>query len=85
MAVFSGCGYSKGAKKIDPKQEEETIMSMNEDQVRQRYGEPDMVSKTTSNTVLWTYRKTWKIVPDNKGTMYIEFENGKVIKVLKAR
>jgi len=85
LTLLSGCSYFRGTKKPDIKDREDAIISMNEDQVRQRYGEPTMVSKTSSNTILWTYRPSWKIIPDNKGTMYIEFENGKVIKVLKVR
>jgi len=85
VLVLSGCSYFKGTKKQDEKGMENALISMNEDQIRQRYGEPDMVSKTTSDTILWTYRPSWKIIPDNKDTMYIEFDKGRVIKVLKVR
>lgn len=85
FSVLLGCSYLKGAKKHDEKGLENALISMSEEQVRQRYGEPNMVSRTTSDTILWTYRPSWKIIPDNKDTMYIEFEKGKVIKVLKVR
>ncbi|MCX8110957.1 MAG: hypothetical protein N3D15_06885 [Syntrophorhabdaceae bacterium] len=85
VLVLPGCSYFKGAKKYDEKGIENALISMSEEQVRSRYGEPNMVSKTTTDTILWTYRPSWKIIPDNKDTMYIEFDKGKVIKVLKVR
>jgi hypothetical protein len=64
---------------------ESGIIDMREEEVRKKYGEPDIVSKTLENHIIWTYKPSWKILPDNRGTLYIEFENGKVIKIVKAR
>jgi len=61
------------------------VIDMTEAEVKKRFGEPDVVSKMPDNHILWTYQPTWKLMPDNKGTMYLEFENGKVIKILRAR
>jgi len=61
------------------------IIDMTEAEVKRNYGEPDIVSKTPDNRILWTYQPTWKLLPDNKGTIYVEFENGKVIKIIRAR
>jgi hypothetical protein len=58
---------------------------MNEEDVRKKLGEPTIVSLTTENRILWTYLPEWKLMPDNKDTVYVEFENGKVIKVVKAK
>jgi len=63
---------------------ESSLISMSEDDVRKKLGEPTIVSLTPENKVLWTYRPTWKIMPDNKDTVYLEFEDGKVTKVIKA-
>ncbi len=61
------------------------MISMTETEVKKRLGEPDIVSKTPDNHIIWTYRPSWKIMPDNKDTIYVEFEDGKVIKVTKGR
>lgn len=64
---------------------ESSLVSMSEEEVRKKLGEPTMVSLTPDNKVLWTYRPDWKIMPDNKDTVYVEFEDGKVTKVIKAK
>ncbi len=62
-----------------------SVIDMTEAEVKKKFGEPDIVSKMPDNRIIWTYQPTWKIMPDNKGTVYIEFENGKVIKIIRAR
>jgi hypothetical protein len=64
---------------------ENSLISMNEEDVRKKLGEPTIVSLTIENRILWTYIPAWKIMPDNKDTVYVEFENGKVVKVIKAK
>ncbi len=81
--LFS-CSSSKSAKKGSPVLEN-AVISMSEDEVRKKFGEPSIVSKTPENNIIWTYKPKWKIMPDNKDTIYIEFENGKVTKIVKAR
>lgn len=61
------------------------VIDMTEAEVKKKYGEPDIVSKMPDSRILWTYQPTWKLLPDNKGTVYIEFENGKVVKIIRAR
>lgn len=63
---------------------ENSLISLTEDQLRKKLGEPTMVSLTPDNKILWTYRPDWKIMPDNKNTVYVEFEQGIVTKVIKA-
>ncbi len=82
--ILVSCSYMK---KITGKPQPtmgNALISMNEDEVRKRLGEPTMVSLTPENKILWTYRPDWKLMPDNKDTVYIEFENGKVSKMIKA-
>lgn len=64
---------------------ENSLISMSEEDVRKKLGEPTIVSLTTENRILWTYIPSWKLIPNNKDTVYVEFENGKVIKVVKAK
>ncbi len=71
--------------KIEPPAVENTVISMSEEEVRKKLGDPTTVSLTTENHILWTYAPDWKLLPDNKDTVYVEFENGKAIKVTKAK
>lgn len=56
---------------------------MTEEEVKKILGEPTNVSKTSEGNILWTYRPSWKLIPDNRGTIILEFRDKKVIKVLK--
>lgn len=64
---------------------ENSLISMNEEEVRKKLGEPTMVSLSVEDHILWTYVPELKLMPDNKDTVYVEFEKGKVIKVIKAK
>ncbi len=88
--ALASCASSKAAKKEVPKKVERTaadegIISMSEEEVRKKLGTPTTVSKMTDNRILWTYRPSWKLMPDNAGTVYIEFENGKAAKITRVR
>lgn len=61
------------------------VIDMTEAEVKKKFGEPDVVSKMPDSRILWTYQPKWKLIPDNKGTVYIEFEKGKVVKIIRAR
>lgn len=64
---------------------ESDLIDKGEEEVKKRFGEPDIVSKTPDGHIIWTYKPTWKLLPDNKGTLYVEFEGGKVVKIVRAR
>lgn len=82
--VLVSCSYMKKVTGKPQPAMENALISMNEEQVRKKLGEPTMVSLTPENKIIWTYRPEWKVMPDNKGTVYVEFDNGKVVKVIKA-
>lgn len=86
--LLLSCSYTKKITgnitgKPQP-QIESSLISMTESDVRKKLGEPTMVSLTPESKILWTYRPDWRLMPDNKDTVYIEFEDGKVTKVIKA-
>jgi hypothetical protein len=87
ILVLSSCSVFKPTKeaKLSHPALQNGVISMTEDEVRKKVGEPDVVSKTADNNILWTYKPSWKLLPDNKDTIYVEFENGKVTKIIKAR
>ena len=82
-----GCSSVRGLFK--PKQTsspfDNALISSGQDEVRKKLGEPNVVSRTMEDHILWTYLPTWKILPNDNGTLYVEFENGKVIKIFKKK
>ncbi len=88
ILMLTSCNPFKSTKPGTPKGHpamDNSIISMTEEEVKKKLGDPDIVSKTPENNIMWTYKQPWKIMPDNKDTVYIEFENGKVTKITKAR
>jgi len=81
MVVLFSCSSTKKTNSVL----ENSIISMSEEEVRKKLGEPDIVSKTPENNIIWTYKPQWKIMPDNKNTIYVEFKDGQAIKIIKAR
>ena len=86
LLALSACSQGKGVERFKALPRGTTLMDKNEAEVRQALGEPDMISKTPENRILWTYRPSWKVVPrPGKDTLYLEFDNGKVIKVFQIK
>jgi hypothetical protein len=85
LAGFPACSSSKAVQK--PKQavsnSNAALISQGEVEVRARFGEPTVISKTDEGHILWVYRPSWKIIPNDNGTLYVEFADGKVIKIFK--
>ena len=59
------------------------LIDQNEDMVKQKFGEPDIVSKTADSQIIWTYKPKYKLWPDNADIVFVEFENGKVTKIVR--
>jgi len=79
--IFS-CATPSSKKIENPK---EVKIGMDEREVREILGEPTVISKTPDGTIIWAYRPSWKIIPDNRGTLLIEFKNGKATKIIRVR
>ena len=85
LLPLSACSTSKAAQIVGTRGGEAVLMAKSEDEVKQAIGEPDVVSKTPENTVLWIYKPSWRIVPSPKDTVYVEFDKGKAVKVFKIK
>jgi hypothetical protein len=85
VALLASCTYMRGSKKQSQPVSNTALISVSEEEVKKALGEPDMVSRTPDNRIIWTYKPKWKILPNNTDTTYVEFENGKVAKILKVR
>jgi len=59
------------------------LIGKGEDEVKKKLGEPSDISKTSEGRLLWVYRPSWKLMPNDNGTRYVEFQDGKVTKVFK--
>ncbi len=81
----SACATSKGYQILSKPGAEATVLGKTEDEVKLAVGEPDVVSTTPENQILWVYRPAWRVVPSPRDTIYVEFDKGKVIKVFKIR
>jgi len=85
LLTLSACSSSKAFQAVQTPAGEAALMAKSEDEVRQAIGEPDVVSRTPENTLLWIYNPAWRIVPSPKNTVYLEFDKGKVVKVFKIK
>jgi hypothetical protein len=81
----SACSTSKGYQILNSPAGEASVIGKTEDEVKHVAGEPDVVSTTPENLILWVYKPAWRVVPSPKDTIYVEFDKGKVIKVFKIR
>ena len=90
VVTLPACSTLKAAvkpKEAKQKQEKPTtesaLIGQDQDEVKKKLGQPSDVSKTAEGNLLWVYRPSWKLLPDDKGTQYVEFKDGKVVKVFK--
>jgi len=88
LVTLPACSTLKAAiKPKQAKQEKPTpesgLIGQDQDEVKKKLGQPTDVSKTAEGDLLWVYRPSWKLLPDDKGTQYVEFKDGKVVKVFK--
>ncbi len=88
--LVSSCTYVKKttawiSKKEGAKEITNALLSKTEEETKKTLGEPDIVSVMPDGTILWTYKPSWKLVPNNTETVYVEFQDGKVAKVIRGR
>jgi hypothetical protein len=82
-----GCSTSKQHSKPEQRisSADNNLVSYGPEVVTKKLGEPTTVSKTPEGHILWIYEPSWKILPNDKGTVYVEFEDNKVTKVFKIK
>jgi hypothetical protein len=83
----TACSSSKAVRKAEqkPSSANNDLISSGPETVTKRLGEPTTISKTPEGHILWIYEPSWKLLPNEKGTVYVEFENNKVTKVFKIK
>lgn len=87
LVGLPACSLFKSKPKSETKQvvpvPETGLIAKGEEEVRTKYGVPTIICKTTDGHILWVYQPKMKIMPNDKGTLYVEFEEGKVVKIFK--
>jgi len=85
LLALGACGQGKGVEKFKALPRGTTLIGKSESEVRQAIGQPDVISLTPENRILWKYRPSWKLIPSPKDTLYVEFDQGKVIKAFQIK
>ncbi len=85
LLFLTGCGQGKGVERYRALPRSTTLVGKTEAEVRKTIGEPDVISKTPENKILWKYRPSWKVIPSPKDTLYVEFDNEKVTKAFQIK
>jgi hypothetical protein len=86
-AFLVACSGTKGARAPSGTSSpfDNALVSKGQEDVRKKLGDPTVVSRTMEDHILWVYTPKFKIIPNDKGTLYVEFENGKVIKIFQKK
>jgi len=85
LLFTSACSQGRGVERFKALPRGTTLVGKSEAEVKQLIGEPYVVSMTPENRLLWKYRPSWKIIPNPKDTLYVEFDNGKVSKAFQIK
>ncbi|MGD0230255.1 MAG: hypothetical protein ABSC19_07845 [Syntrophorhabdales bacterium] len=90
LAGMTGCGGSKAARPPEKPSAAydrglNDLIGGSQDDVKKRLGEPTDVSRTPEDRILWVYTPAWKIIPNDRGTVYVEFDQGKVVRIFKMK
>ncbi len=85
LFFVGGCSQGKGVEKFKKLPRGTTLIGMNEAEVKKAIGEPDEISKTPEDKILWKYKPSWKLLPSPKDTLYVEFDNGKAYKAFQIK
>ncbi len=85
LLPLCGCATKKAAQIVGTPGGDAALIGKTEDEVKKILGEPNVVSKTPENRILWVYNPSWRIVPSPRNTVYVEFDNGQVVKVFKIK
>ena len=85
LLLLTACSQGRGVERFKALPRGTTLVGKSEAEVKQAIGEPYVISMTPENRILWRYRPSWKVIPSPKDTLYVEFDNGKVIKAFQIK
>jgi hypothetical protein len=61
------------------------MVGISSEEVKKGIGEPSVVAKNPENAVIWIYRPPYKLMPNQEGSVYLEFQDGKVVKAFSLK
>lgn len=61
------------------------MVGVSSEEVKKRIGEPNVVARNPEDTVIWVYRPPYKLMPNQEGSVYLEFQDGKVVKAFSLK
>jgi hypothetical protein len=84
--IVMGLVFSSGCTGWAQKREHALKMvGSGSEEVKKRIGEPSVVTKKPDNSIVWIYRPPYKLMPNQEGSVYLEFLDGKVVKAFSLK
>lgn len=84
--IIAGLMASPGCTGWSQKREQALKMvGQGSEEVKKRIGEPNVVAKKPDNSIFWVYRPPYRLMPNQKGSVYLEFQDGKVVKAFSLK
>lgn len=86
LLIIAGLVFSSGCTGWAQKREQALKMvGSNSDDVKKRIGEPNIVAKNPDDAIIWIYRPPFKLMPNQEGSVYLEFQDGRVVKAFSLK
>lgn len=84
--IVTGLLFTSGCTGWAQKRERALKMvGSDSEQVKKLVGEPNIVTRNPENSVIWIYRPPYKLIPNEEGSVYLEFQDGKVAKAFSLK
>lgn len=84
--IVLGIVFSSGCTGWAQKREQALKMvGSGSEEVKKRIGEPNVIAKKPDNSIVWIYRPRYKLMPNEEGSIYLEFQDGKVVKAFSLK
>lgn len=84
--IVTGLVFASGCTGWAQKREQALKMiGSTSDDVKKRIGEPNVVTKNPDDEIVWIYRPPYKLMPNQEGSVYLEFQDGKVVKAFSLK
>jgi|WetSurMetagenome_2_1015567.scaffolds.fasta_scaffold301998_1 hypothetical protein len=84
--IVTGLIFSSGCTGWAQRREQALKMvGSGSEEVKKRIGEPSVITKKPDNSIVWIYRPPYKLMPNQEGSVYLEFLDGKVVKTFSLK
>lgn len=84
--IVTGLLFSSGCTGWAQKREQALKMvGSTSEEVKKRIGQPNVVAKNPDEAIIWIYRPPYRLMPNQEGSVYLEFQDGKVVKAFSLK